>query len=245
MKLVCPECRRENEPERIYCHDCGTRLDRSALRREKAKVEDPSATRKRLRSMFDPKGAMLKRRFIQASQLILGALLLAVLVQMFRAPDVPERPKTFELSQINLDLENAITTPGAAPLRYSDDQVNAYLGSTLKGKRKTLSNYLQFERAVVGLEENVCRATVERSIFGFSVFSTVDFTPQLENGKLTGRVLGGRIGRLPIHPALMKYADFLFADVCSALDRDRKLVAKFGAVEVHPRFVVLTPRQRP
>ena len=28
-KLVCPDCRHENEPERIYCHNCGARLDRS------------------------------------------------------------------------------------------------------------------------------------------------------------------------------------------------------------------------
>lgn len=245
MKLVCPECRRENEPERIYCHDCGTRLDRSALKREKAKLEDPAATRKRLRSMFDPQRAKLKQRLIQGSKLILGALLVAVLVQMFRSPDVPERPKSFELSQISLDLENATTTPGAAPLRYSDDQINSYLGSTLKGKRKALSSYLQFERAVVALEENLCRATVERSLFGFSIFTTAEFTPQIENGKLTGQLRGGRIGRLPIHPALMRYADFLFADVRAALDRDRKLVAKLGTIEVHPKLVVLTPKQQP
>jgi len=54
MKLVCPECRRENEPERIYCHDCGARLDRSSLAKEKSKEEDPKATQKRLKAMLDP-----------------------------------------------------------------------------------------------------------------------------------------------------------------------------------------------
>src|SRR6516225_2034765 len=31
IQLTCPDCQRENEAERIYCHDCGARLDRSAL----------------------------------------------------------------------------------------------------------------------------------------------------------------------------------------------------------------------
>ena len=43
IKLVCPECQRQNEPERIYCHDCGARLDRSALAKVAPKVEDPKA----------------------------------------------------------------------------------------------------------------------------------------------------------------------------------------------------------
>jgi predicted amidophosphoribosyltransferase len=51
-KLFCPECRRENEPERIYCHDCGTRLDRSAAAR--SKKEPIQDTHKRVKRMFDP-----------------------------------------------------------------------------------------------------------------------------------------------------------------------------------------------
>src|SRR5437764_15002861 len=31
IKLICPECRRENEPKRIYCHDCGARPDQTAF----------------------------------------------------------------------------------------------------------------------------------------------------------------------------------------------------------------------
>ena len=31
ITLVCPDCQHENEPQRIYCHSCGARLDRSKL----------------------------------------------------------------------------------------------------------------------------------------------------------------------------------------------------------------------
>ena len=34
-KLICPDCQHENELERIYCHNCGARLDRTGLIKEK------------------------------------------------------------------------------------------------------------------------------------------------------------------------------------------------------------------
>ena len=39
-KLICPECQHENEPERMYCHSCGARLDRSKLAPTTAAVDD-------------------------------------------------------------------------------------------------------------------------------------------------------------------------------------------------------------
>jgi hypothetical protein len=243
IKLICPECRRENEPERIYCHDCGARLDRTALAKEAPKGEDVSETRRRLKSMLDPQRAKMRLMFFKVSKIILGALALAAIVQMILPPEVPPRAKTGEFPpQINLDLENAAMSHGAAPMQYTEAQVNAYLGSALKSKKAALSKLLEFERAIVTFDENVCRITAERSLFGFSVFTTTSAKVTLQNGTLTSSNNGGSIGRLPIHPLFMKYADFLFADLWTALDRERKSVAKMNAIEFHPQAVVLTPR---
>jgi len=38
-KIVCGECRHENEAERIYCHNCGERLDRSMAAAQKPMVD--------------------------------------------------------------------------------------------------------------------------------------------------------------------------------------------------------------
>ena len=43
MTLICPECRCENDPKRIYCHDCGARLDRSVLARALANIDGMGA----------------------------------------------------------------------------------------------------------------------------------------------------------------------------------------------------------
>lgn len=243
IKLVCPECRRDNEPERIYCHDCGARLDRTALAKVAPKGEDVKETRRRLRTMLDPGRVKMRLMFFKVSKLILGACATAVLVQMLLPPDVPARPKSGEFPpQINLDLENAALNHGSAPLRYTEAQVNAYLGGALKSKQAALSKLLQFERAFVSLDENVCRITVERSLFGFSVYTATSNTVVLDNGTLKASNIGGGIGRMPIHPQVMKYADPIFADLWDALQREKKSVSKMAAIELHPQSVVLTPK---
>ena len=249
MKLVCPECRRENEVERIYCHECGARLDRSALAKEKPKEEDPKDTQRRLKSMLNPQGARVRRQIFQGAKLILAAIAAAGLVQMFRAPDLPATPATaIELPrQINLELEDATMAPpgGGASLRYSQEQVNAYLVYKLKSKQKVLSSYLQFERTVATFEEGFSCVTVERSLLGYPISTTVKFAPRIEKGILTAAIVGGQIGRLPVHPEIMKLSGFLFSDVAAVLDRDRRAIGKLGGVEVHPELLVVLSKQPP
>jgi hypothetical protein len=243
IKLVCPECRRENEPERIYCHDCGARLDRTALAKVAPKGEDVKETQRRLRTMLDPQRAKMRHLFFKTSKMILGALVAAAVVQMLLPPDLPPRPKTGDFPpQINLDLENAVLNHQTAPMQYTEAQVNAYLGNALKSKQAALSKLLQFERAAVNFEENVCRITAERSLFGFSVYTSTAAKVTLEDGRLDATNVGGSIGRLPIHPLIMKFADPLFADLWAALDRERKAVAKMGTMELHHQAVVLVPK---
>ena len=243
MKLICPECRRENEAERIYCHDCGARLDRSALAKIAPKGEDAKETQRRLRTMLDPQRAKMRQMFFKISKLVLGAFVAAAIIQMIVPPNAPDRAKSGEFPpQINLDIENAAMNHNSPPLQYTEVQVNAYLVSALKSKQAALSKLLQFERAFVNFDENVCHVTAQRSLFGFSVYTTTSTKVTLENGTLKTANNGGRIGRLRIHPLLMKYSDPVFGDLWAALDRERKAVAKMNAIEFHPQAVVLIPK---
>jgi hypothetical protein len=243
MKLICPECRRENEAERIYCHDCGARLDRTSLAKIAPKGEDAKETQRRLRTLLDPGRLKMRLLFFKVSKLVLGAFAAAAVIQMILPPDAPPRPKSGEFPpQINLDIENAAMNQNSPPLQYTEAQVNAYLGSALRSKQVALSKLLQFERAFVNFDENVCRITAQRSLFGLSVFTATSSNVTLENGTLKASNNGGKIGRLPIHPLLMKYADPIFGDLWAALDRERKAVAKMSAIELHPQAVVLVPK---
>jgi hypothetical protein len=243
-KVVCQECRHENEAERIYCHNCGARLDRSSLATVKTPKDETKETQQRLKRMLDPRRAKARQTFFKVSKVILGAFALAAVIQMLLPPDgVPPKAKSSLLApQINLDLETAATQHRPPELRYSDDQVNEYLTYALRSKQAALSSGLQFERAIVVFDEGVARMTMERSAFGFSVFTTTAYSAVFSNGNIIATNKGGAIGRLPIHPELMKYADFLFARLWTALDHDRKAIAKMGSIEFHPKLVVLTPR---
>ncbi|CAN5504173.1 hypothetical protein BH18VER1_BH18VER1_19190 [soil metagenome] len=245
--LVCAECRHENEPERIYCHECGARLDRSALVKKGEPEDDAAETHRRVKAMFDARGAKLKHRFLQVSKLVLGAVAAAAVIQMLRTPDRPQSPEINVLPpQINMDLESAAMSPrGGAPLSYREVDVNAYLGSALKSKQKTLSNWLlQFEGAVADIQEGYCDLTVERSIFGWSLFTTGSYSFALQNGGIAAESRGGKLGKLPVHPALMRYAGpFLFGGLVTALDRDRKSIAKLGGIELRPEMVTFTPKR--
>ena len=238
-KVICTECRHDNEPERIYCHNCGERLDRSGVRTQK-KSDSAEEARRRLAKMLGPPN-QLRRNFFATSKLVLAAAATAVLVEIALPPDVPAPTKTAP-QQIDLELEKlASSQQSVAPITYSQDQVNAYLTYRLAGKKKALNKpFLTFERAVASLREGEGTIAMERSLFGYSLFSRISYRVDAKDGKISATNTGGWIGRLPIHPALMNYGNIIFADLWSALDREHKLLAKMAAVTLQDGTVTVT-----
>jgi hypothetical protein len=241
-KVICAECRHENEGERIYCHNCGERLDRSVVIAKK-KGQDPQDERRRLQKMMEGPSKS-RQNFFAVSKLALAAAVAAALVEIAMPPEVPAPTKATP-QQIDLDLENAASFQRPGPLEYSQEQVNAYLTYRLISKKKALTNpVLTFVRATVSLNEGSCTIAMERSLFGYSLFSRGSYRIDVSGGKIAATNVGGWIGRLPIHPAIMRYGDIIFADLRTALDRERKLIAKMGAITLHDGSVTITPPSR-
>ena len=239
-KIVCGECRHENEAERIYCHNCGERLDRSAAAAQKPMV-DPTETHRRLQKMLGPP-SRVRHNFFAVSKLVLAAVAAAALVEMALPPELPA-PTKIVSPQIDLDLENAHLRP--SPLEYSQDQINAYLTYRLISKKKALTYpFLTFVRATASFREGACTITMERSLFGYSIFSRTSHRVETNAGKIAATNVGGWIGRLPIHPVVMQFGDIIFADLWSALDRERKLIGKMGAVNFHESSVTISAPTR-
>jgi len=162
-KLVCPDCRSENEIERVYCHDCGAKLDRSRLKKEgKVAEEKPEEVQKRVRRMLGGRPDRFKQTFFKLAKVLLAACAAAALVLLFSPPpEVPEKKKISELPpQINLNLEDATIAHHGAQLRYTEQQVNAYLAGALRSKQAALDNpLLHFERVLVKMDEGNCQIT--------------------------------------------------------------------------------------
>ena len=239
-KLVCGECRHENEAERIYCHNCGERLDRSAAAARKPMV-DPTETHRRLQKMLGPP-SRVRHNFFAVGKLVLAAVAAAALVEIALPPELPA-PTKIVSPQIDLDLENAHLRP--SPLEYSQDQINAYLTYRLISKKAALTYpVLTFVRATASFHEGACTIAMERSLFGYSIFSRTSHRVETNAGKIAATNVGGWIGRLPIHPVIMQFGDIIFADLWSALDRERKLIGKMGAVNFHESSVTITAPTR-
>lgn len=229
-KLICAECRHENEAERIYCHNCGGRLDRSAVVAKK-KVDEAAEARRHLQQMLQGP-SRTRHNFVLGCKLLLAAAGTAGLLQMFLPPEFPAPVKTTAPVQLDLELESASYKP--VVLTFSQQDVNAYLTSRLSTKKKALNKpLLNFERAAIVFKEGHCIFGWERSVFGYPVYALSSYHVDLNKGKITAVNDAGWIGRLPIHPALMKYADVIFADLWKALDRERRLVSKMSSVVVH------------
>ncbi|MDQ2868441.1 MAG: zinc ribbon domain-containing protein, partial [Verrucomicrobiota bacterium] len=215
IKLICPDCRFENEAERIYCHECGARLDRSPLSAKKLPVEDREQTLKRVRGMFDQRKAKIRLWCIQGIKMIIGAAAMAGVVLAVLPPDIPPVAKSAALpAQISLDLETMIAYRRPPELRYSEDTVNAYIANALRNKKDKLSYpLLTFERAHVKFFPGRCRVMIARSLFGYPLYTVQDCNFVVHDGRAEATSTGGAIGRLPIHPEAMKYSGILFADV--------------------------------
>src|SRR5207302_1586628 len=169
---------------------------------------------KRMRGMFSQRRIKAQLFFFKSVKLILIAIAAAALLVMLIAPEVPPAVKSEEFPpQINLNLETLTESRQPQTMQFSEEGVNAYLASALKRKKEKLNHPLiSFERALVAFTEGNCRVTIERSIFGYSIFTSGDYAVQIEGGKVTASPKSGAIGRMPIHPSVMQYAGFLFSD---------------------------------
>src|SRR5437879_3520232 len=128
--IPCKQCGYANESERIYCHNCGTKLDRTLIK-EEAPAEPVSREKehRRVKKIVDPhKGDVL--RFIRAFIItVLWAGITAGAIQIARAPDgVPVKPKEPpEAPQFDIVLEQANQSGGARSLGLKESDINAYL----------------------------------------------------------------------------------------------------------------------
>jgi hypothetical protein len=237
-KLLCPECQHENEPERVYCHDCGARLDRSKVRIKKEPIQD---THKRVRRMFDPTRAKIKALGVSLVRVLFGAGLVALLLDMVLPPELPNPKKDALVSGLRFDLETMATKRQPPQLEVTEDQANGFMASAVKSKHSSLDKpMLEFRRALVAIHEQRCDFITERAFMGYwSLYLTCFYQPELKDGHLSAKIIGARIGRLPIHPKLAQNIGPLVADALGTIGNDLKHVSKLRSVELHEKRAVL------
>src|SRR5258706_7953722 len=104
--LTCKECGYANEPERVYCHNCGAKLDRSVLPKEdQLRRESPEKARRRIMRMTNPGAGPVKQTLAALAKTLLYAILAAGLVLALRAPpDVPPAKGPLSTRMVSSEL---------------------------------------------------------------------------------------------------------------------------------------------
>lgn len=233
--LTCGQCKYVNEPERVYCHNCGAKLDRSILPKEddtKAR-ESIEKTRARVRKLTNPGGGGVMREVKTALSTLIWALVVAFLIQAAREPEWLPGKSDAAPRIISSEIMQALESPRPVQLVFSEADVNAYLKSALRAKVSASAlPGVTFEQAFVKLENGLIRIGIRQSLFGFPVYSGVFYKLEVKDGNFLATQQGGSFGRAGVHPALMKYVDFAFEKVWPALKREHEQMGRMQSIAI-------------
>lgn len=226
--LPCKECDFVNEPERVYCHNCGAKLDRSLLPKEdQLRREPPERARKRIMRMTNPGGGAIKAALWNLAKTLVFSSLAAVCILMLQEPDgVPSSKPELSSRLVASELTQLMASPQARALAFTQAEVNSFLASGKVKKEGSVPGVL-YKRAFANFESGTCRISIERTVWGFSVFAGTLYRAEATGGVYYATNLGGNLGRLPLHPLLMKYVDpILFGDLAEGLKPEYAAVRK-------------------
>jgi hypothetical protein len=231
--LPCEQCGYNNEPERVYCHNCGAKLDRSLLPKAAEKQQEhPDQARKRIQKMTNPKSGGIGREIKALFKVAFFSALIAAIFLILQKPDdLPEVKKGEAERLVNSDMMEALGSPTPARVSFSQDDVNHYLKQTIKPK-DTMVPGIQVMHAYVVCVPGVLRIFSEQSTFGYPTFSRIDYKLQVKDGKFIPTIVGGAFGKLSVDPQLMQYADYAFGTLWDSLTREHKQMDKMLAVNV-------------
>ena len=239
MNLACKQCGYENESERVYCHNCGSKLDRSVLPEATRQTSESSgAVRRRIRDLSNPGRFTLSRLLKMIFSAVLYGFIAAALIAAALPPsEVPPRVETLEAPEVTSLIEKSLGS--RQPITFSQDQLNEYLSRTIRARKS--ENWMKYERTFVRLRPGTAWTSLEFSLFDYPLYATVGYDPVREGGKIVAKNVGGYLGRLPVHPVLMPYLTSPFQTLWDALKHEREMLARMQAVRVADQAVTLVP----
>jgi len=242
--LTCKECGHANEVQRIYCHNCGVKLDRSILPPEETPEETQEDVRKRVVKLVSPKRGFWSGSWKSALHSFGWALVVAGLIQMCRPPVdvIPAPPKgtMVEKPLIPMALNHAMLESTSQEVKIQEETANNYLRSSLKPKTINLLGLdVKFQRLMVQfLKTGICQFTSEQGVGDFPLYARVSYRLQMMDNKVRAVCVSGYLGHLPVHPVIMDYLDFAFQPLWDALDHERKQIDQMQAIQVHDQEIV-------
>jgi hypothetical protein len=247
--LQCGACGHKNEPERVYCHNCGEKLDRSLLPTPKElEVESDAQKRRRVKKMMTVgSGASIKREIKTFFQVIIFAALIAAMFLYWQKPaDVPPTKMNTLPDRNAADVWRALMENKAAlSTEMTEEEVNAFLKNALKAAESSIPG-VKFERAFLTFREGTVTVTAERSAWGFPMFSSTTYAPRVTDGVLKFEPVGVNFGKLGVDPRVPYSPNLGLGGLKTAMAKELANLDRLAAVEPHEeiRMVEGKPERR-
>ena len=242
-KLVCPACNHANEVERVYCHNCGEKLDRSLLPKvaEMTGTDDQEKVKKQVKKMMNPKRGALMGNIKTFFQIIALSAVVAAVFLACLPPDAVPPAKTGMPDRRPGDLwESMMSSKLPVSLSFNEAEINYHLSRSLKQEDSMIG--LKFERAYVHFTPGIFTLTSQRDAYGLTLYSGASFKPVLKDGKWDAEITGLRFGRLGFPPALGKLASFTLGGVGKAFANQVKQLDRLEKIDISEGMISLVTK---
>jgi hypothetical protein len=242
--LTCKECGYNNEPERVYCHNCGAKLDRSVLpKEEQIRREPPEKARRRIMRMTNPGSNPVKDAILTAIKTIVYAVIVAAIVLMALEPDgVPPKKGNLSSRMVSSDLMELVRTPQPRSTTFTQAELNYFLGN-VHTKAHGLIPGVTYSRTFCNLEPGLARITLERSFWGYPMYFSSYYHAEATNGVFIAANVGGAIGRLPVPTAAWKYLEpYLLKDIQETFKTEIGQLKQVGSLQIEKQKLTLVSK---
>lgn len=267
--IVCKSCGHENEVGRVYCNDCGTKLDLSAFQRE-AGDDDRRYTPTEVRRHVKGKVGGVKSPRVSLSipwgGIFVTLIVIAVVgglgyggLQLYMQPnldeftsyrglnDMSEKEQGFyyeefdKFSNASSDLEFAISDNRAHTTVIPQDQLNIMITQKVKPYTKEIGPIkAEFKDVFVSLrDDGKVTVYMHYTVFGQKFVLTYVITPILDSGLYNARYHEVKAGRLQIPSFLHSQVNGPLRDLGSRFANEQKLVQECESLTVSEGKVTL------
>lgn len=230
--LPCPKCNYDNELGRIFCHQCGTKLDLDA-------IKPPSRGGKSLRKKGEGGVGRTIRWIVRLA--ILGALVFGLFLA-FQVPSsepTPTGSKDLEsFYRKRATLENAVATRRPAEVLLAENELNAFLG-TLQFEMPTERGLaVNVERLWVEFGDDTVTVSVHGKIrigdsWAKMIAISYSGAPRLEDDRFMLVPEAAAFGKLPVPRVFLERTGLVqgyFHDIFHRLSIEQQLLDKLTAV---------------
>jgi hypothetical protein len=248
--IACPKCGFDNELGRIFCHQCGTKLDLNAV-----KPPGQGGPKIRRRGRRWTPGRIARR----ALELVVIALVVWAVYLMCQVPAVhPIKPTNADLLAADnkrLKLDDMVLRQRSASLEITESELNTFIGSLSFKKPKNTGVEVVPITIQAKLDDGVVRLICLRELRIGTAFSKKFYieyagVPVVEDNFFELQPVAAYIGQFPIQPKLLQITSFIqnsFTRLLIGFSHERDLLDKLSSISVAQGKAVLNykPPEQP